>query len=131
MPFPVENVYIIETEQSLGVKFSSSYREAMSADNGGEVATDDDDWQLFPFRDKSDQKKLARTSNDIIRENQSVQTTPGFPSNALAIAANGMGDYLVFLKNGVGMLSAAVFLWNHETGEMEKIADDFADLNKA
>jgi cell wall assembly regulator SMI1 len=53
MPFPVDEQYIIETEEKLSVKFPQEFRQSMMADNGGEIETDDYCWILFPFWDNS------------------------------------------------------------------------------
>jgi len=46
MPFPVALGFIEETERKLGVSFPVGFRARMSRDNGGEISTDEDDWQL-------------------------------------------------------------------------------------
>jgi len=53
-----------------------------------------------------------------------------FPPGAVAIAGNGTADQLIFLPDEAtpGELAPAVFFWDHETGEVTKIADDFAEL---
>ena len=61
MPFPVDIKYIIETEQELGLVFPDSFKSKMKKENGGELTTEDDDWQLFPFFDKSDNNRMNRT----------------------------------------------------------------------
>ncbi len=97
MPFPVAEQFIVETERKLGVSLPDAFRARMSRSNGGELSTDDDDWQLYPFFDTSDRRRLSRTSNDIVRETTSAREWRGFPPGAIAIAANGSGDHLVFI----------------------------------
>lgn len=129
MPFPVEEKYIIQTEQKLGVKFPASFRKKMMVDNGGEIATDADAWQLFPFLDTSDKTRLKRTCNDIVRETASAKEWDGFPEDAVAIGTNGEGDQLILLPSaGHDELQSAVFWWNHETRTVQKIAEDFQEL---
>jgi hypothetical protein len=84
MPFPVDEKYIIQTEEKLGVRFSRSFRNRMMLKNGGEVVTESDGWELFPFLDSSDKIRLKRTCNDIIRETAAAKEWDGFPSEALA-----------------------------------------------
>ena len=130
MPFPVDEKYILQTEQKLGVKFPASFREKMMKENGGSVDTPPDAWDLYPFMDTSDKKRLKRTCNDIVRETASGRDSTGFPPDAIAIGANGGGDQLVLIpSDDAGILQDAVFLWDHETGDIHKVADDFKDLS--
>ena len=131
MPFPVEERFIVGTEQKLGVTFPSAFRVRMMADNGGVVETESDDWNLYPFFDTSDRKRLKRTCNDIVSETTEAKQWVNFPEHAVAIGANGGGDQLVFLRNEDGSaLREEVFWWDHETGEVEKIADSFTELSE-
>lgn len=130
MPFPVEIKFINDAEAKLGVKFPASFVVKMTKLNGGSVATEIDDWQLFPFLDSSDRKRLARTCNDIVRETRSARESPHFPHEAVAIGANGGGDHLILLPqpDAPHLLSHEVFWWDHETGEIIQVADDFSEL---
>ena len=120
MPFPVAEQFIVETERKLGVLFPASFRARMSQNNGGELSTKEDDWQLYPFFDTSDRKRLSRTSNDIVRETASARKSRGFPPEAVAIGANGLGDHLVFLPSREPtILEPWPFIWLHETGELQ------------
>jgi SMI1-KNR4 cell-wall len=130
MPFPVDEQYIAATEGTLGVVFPESYRSAMGVDNGGDVATVDDDWSLFPFLNKVNPQMLSRTCNDLLLENEGARQVHGFPENAVAIAANGSGDYLVFLREDPLRLSSEVHIWRHEDGALEMAAHDFSELEK-
>ncbi|HEO99416.1 MAG: SMI1/KNR4 family protein [Campylobacterales bacterium] len=130
MPFPVDEKYIKETEEKLSVKFPTSFIDSMMKNNGGEISTDNDDWELYPFWDKSDKKRLARTCNDIVKETNNAKKWTNFPSNAIAIANNGCGDQMVFLNEN-GTLRNTVYFWSHETGELLPIADDFLQLEEA
>ena len=129
MPFPVDEKHILATEKKLGVKFPAAFRAKMMTDNGGEVATPPDAWQLYPFFDTSDKKRLRRTCNDIARETASAKKWTGFPADAIAIGANGGGDQLILLPAGDSTtLGDEVYWWDHETGSVQKVADDFGDL---
>ena len=127
MPFDVDERYVQAAERTLGVGFPASYRRAMMRSNGGTVATEDDDWELYPIADDSDRKRLARTLNGVVPETQRARGWHGFPSNGVALGGNGEGDQLVFLVNGQE-LGSTVFVWRHETCELVRIADDFSDL---
>jgi hypothetical protein len=134
MPFPVDIEFIKRTEEKLGVKFPPSFRLRMSKSNGGDARTSiggwDEYWQLNPFFDTSDKTRLKRTCNDIVRETKSANDWPDFPPEAVAIGANGGGDLLILLPDSddPSRLQDAVFWWDHETGEVEKIADDFDEI---
>lgn len=130
MPFPVDIKFINETERKLGVKFPPSYLIRMVKSNGGEVATPPDVWQLYPIFDTSNKKRLKRTCNDVVRETKSARDWPDFPQDAVAIGSNGGGDQLVFIPQ-IGspeMLAHELYWWDHETGQLNKIADDFGDV---
>ena len=131
MPFPVDKKYILEAEEKLGVRFPESFRVKMQSENGGQLETVPDAWRLYPFFDKSDKKRLKRTNNDIVRETHSSRNWRSFPQDAVAIGTNGGGDKLVFLYSSKsGMLGPAVYWWDHETGAVHKVAEDFSELSK-
>lgn len=131
MAFPIDIKYIIETEQELGLAFPDNFKSKMAQVNGGELMTGDDDWQLFPFFDKSDNKRISRTCNNIILETNQAKQWENFPVNGIAIGSNGFGDLLLLLptKEDNRKLSDEIFMWFHETGETEKIADSINELN--
>lgn len=130
MPFPVDEKYIKQTEEKLNIVFPVAFKTKMLKENGGEVETPPDSWNLYPFFDTSDKKRLKRTSNDIIRETESAKKWAGFPNDAIAIGTNGGGDQLIFLKQKKTpqILDATVYWWDHETGTINKVADDFSEL---
>jgi hypothetical protein len=127
MPFDLAETFILAAERELGGSLPKSYRAALLRANGGELETESDDWEMYPIADTSDRKRLSRTANHIIKETQSCREWPRFPEGALAIAGNGSGDQLIFLKDGASF-SAAVYAWSHETGAIAKVADDFSLL---
>lgn len=129
MPFPVDEKYIIQTEQKLGVTFPTSFRKKMMLENGGEVDTELDVWQLFPFLDTSDKTRLKRTCNDIVRETATAKEWNGFPQEAVAIGANGNGDKLILLpSDSPAQMQDGVFWWDHETRIVHRITEDFQKL---
>lgn len=130
MPFPLEEKYLLAAEEKLGARLPESYRRALMAQNGGELALGDDDWQLYPVLDASDRKRIARTANDIVRETGVARGWNRFPEHALAIGDNGAGDRLVLLREG-DRYTDAVYSWSHETGELDRVADDFSELARA
>ena len=130
MPFPVDEIYIKQTEEKLGVEFPNSFKMKMMKDNGGEIATDEDDWQLFLFFDSSDKKRLCRTSNNIARETEMAKKWSNFPPDCIAIASNGSGDLLVFKRESslAKKLEDTVYFWSHETGTLDKVSSSFLEL---
>jgi len=121
MPFPVAERWIVEAEPKLGVRFPDGFRLRMQANNGGEVVAADDAWQLYPIYDQPDRKRIRRTCNDIVRETGSAREWAGFPQHAIAIGSNGSGDQLVYVRNpnSKELLVAELFVWNHETRQLE------------
>jgi len=95
MPFPVDTKWVHETEKKLGVKFPAGFVTSMVAMNGGSVRTSVDQFQLYPFLDASDRKRIQRTCSSIDRETANARKNwYGFPETAVAIGANGGGDLL-------------------------------------
>jgi hypothetical protein len=133
MPFPVDTKWITQTEEKLGTRFPASFVTAMSKMNGGTVRTRIDHFELFPFLDASDRKRIQRTCSSIDRETSAARKACyGFPPDAVAIGANGGGDFLVLMpmSQHPDTLQHSVYWWDHETGEVNLIANDFGDLPK-
>ena len=133
MPFPVDTKWITQTEEKLGVRFPASFVLAMARMNGGTVCTHIDYFELHPFLDASDRKRIQRTCGSIDRETAVARKTCyGFPPDAVVIGANGGGDLLVLMPQleNPTTLQHSIFWWDHETGEIEIVADDFSDLVK-
>jgi len=130
MPFPIDEKYIVETEQQLGIEFPESFKRKMCVENGGEFSTEEDDWQLHPFYDGSDNTRIKRTWASISYETKEARGQDNFPKEAIAIASNGCGDNLVLMpgKDNQTKLQDDIYLWLHETGETIKIADTIFDL---
>ena len=130
MPFPVDVTFVNQTERKLGVKFPPAYVNAIVKSNGGEIETEVDFWHLFPIFDTSDIRRLKRTCNDVVRETRSAQDRPGFPPEAVAIGSIGGRDLLILIRRSDNheLLDHAVNWWDHETDEVEKVANGFSDL---
>ena len=129
VPFDLSEEQLARTESELGAKLPHEYREAMKVDNGGEASTEEDDWEFYPIRDTLDRKRVSRTCNHIINETGSCRGFGNFPDNAIAIAGNGLGDQMVLLKND-GSFGDTVYLWLHETGELQILASSFNEIEK-
>jgi hypothetical protein len=129
MPFPVDIKYVTGAERKLGVTFPAAFFVRMVKNNGGEVSTPSDYWELYPFLDTSDCKHLKRTCNDIVLETRKARKWPDFPVDAVAIGANGGGDQLVLgPRSDDPSILGPVYSWDHETGELIAICDDFGYL---
>jgi hypothetical protein len=125
MAFPTTENRIAAAEAQLGTRLPAEYRNRLMSQNGGELETADDDWQVFPVFDSSDRKRASRSANHIVRETQQAATWPGFPKGAVAIASNGTGDLLVFLPRDNEQLDGRVQYWSHETQDCMPTALDF------
>src|SRR5215470_9834024 len=130
MPFDLAERFISMAEEKLGAPLPSSYRQAMMASNGGEVAAHDDVWNLHPILDGSDRKRLLRSCNDILRETRVMRDWPDWPENAVAIADNGTGDKLLFLRES-RLYGPEVYVWLHDTGDLIMVAQSFSELQRA
>ena len=129
MPFPVDPKFIQRAAERLGVRLPASYVARLTRENGGELIAGDADWQLYPVFDDSDRTRIKRTCNHVVRETMLARTRPDLPTTAIAIGEDGGGNHLVLLSDpDVNRLGNAVYRWDHETGEVERLADDLADL---
>jgi hypothetical protein len=129
MPFELDKRFVRNAEEKLGATLPASYCSAMMAANGGELRGMAAGWNLYPIQDASDRKRQARTWSDIVEETRGLADAGSFPPGAVAIAQDGSGDQLVFLRAGAAF-APAVYHWHHETGELVKLADDFAALGR-
>jgi hypothetical protein len=128
MPFPIDEKYINETESELNVKFPTEFKNRMIKSNGGELSPDDLGFELYPFFDKSDRKRISRTCNHIGLETKNARKWNGFPENGIAIASDGFGNQIILIHSGNGILKNEIYFWNHETKETEKIAESINEL---
>jgi hypothetical protein len=111
-------------EQALGRRLPAAWRQRLLQANGGSLEIDEEDWELYPVLDDSDQRRLKRTCNHIVRETEEARKWPHFPADAAAVGANGMGDLLVLLPDANDdAFEDVVYVWRHEDGTTE-IAED-------
>jgi hypothetical protein len=125
MAFPTTADRVAAAEAQLGVRLPSEYRNRLISNNGGDLETADDVWQVFPVFDDTDRKRAGRSANHIVRETHQATQWPGFPCGAVAVAANGTGDLLVFLPGAGGTCDGRLQLWSHESQECSPTALDF------
>ena len=128
--FPIELEFILETENETGFEFPKIFKEKMQELNGGEFFTDDDDWELFPFFDKSDKKRISRTCNHIVLETNKAKKWNNFPENTFAIGKNGCGDLLVLMEKEPNKLGEEIYVWEHDTGELFKVGENIYDYQE-
>ena len=128
MPFPIDEKYIKETESELNVEFPTEFKNRMIKSNGGELVTDEFEFELYPFFDKSDRKRISRTCNHIGLETKNARKWNGFPESGIAIGADGFGNQLILTHNGDKSLTDELYFWNHETRQIRKIAESINKL---
>lgn len=132
MPFPIEEKYIIDTENILEVKFPPIFKKKMMSNNGGTLDPSQSSIefiQLYPFFDKSSRKRIARTCNHIGAETKSaIDANYGFPTNAVSIGDDGTGNLIILMHNGNKQLDEFIYMWNHETGMIRKIGNSINEL---
>ena len=102
----------------------------MIKSNGGELSPEEFGFELYPFFDKSDRKRISRTYNHIGLETKNAREWDGFPENAIAIASDGFGNQIILIHNGNGILKNEIYFWDHETREVEKIANSINELDE-
>ena len=124
MGFNLEEVFIKNTENNLGIQFSLSFKTKMMDDNGGEISIKGEGWFIFPFYDNSDKRRIKRTSNNITRETNLFYLDHDDIKNYVVFADNGSGDYLLFDKKN----PTPVYMFLHESEIIKKVAEDFSDL---
>ena len=120
---------IVEAERELGASLPASYKEAMNKNNGGEIPTEMDLWELYPLPGPGAREKAHQPSGDMVQETLERRTWPGFHEGAIALADNGLGDQLVMLREG-DHFGPACYFWHHESGELELLAPDFGELEQ-
>jgi len=136
MAFPVEEKFIEIAEAELGIKFPESYRNKMMKLNGGCVKLPDEDdvdedevsyYELNPFYDASDKKRIKRTCNSIVHETKTYREQYGLPQN-LIVLADSDGDLLVYRIEENGKIDPKVYWRDRDTEELVIVADDFSEL---
>lgn len=113
MAYPVAEAHLLAAEHQLGRRLPAPLRARLLADNGGEIAADGEVWQLFPVWDPTDRRTARKTANHLLVETGVAKQWSGFPTDAIAVAANATGDKLI-LRTGRDELER----WDHETGEI-------------
>lgn len=115
----VEESVIRETEEKLNTRFPDQYVQLFKLANGPEVG----EWTLFPIKDP---KNIKKTWDDVVRQNAEVLNGE-ISDDLIAIAEDGTGDYLC-LKVENGKTEDTIYLYLHETGEIEELAPTLKDF---
>lgn len=130
MPAGLDERWVAELEVKLGRRLPPSYRTKMQLANGGTVHAAQDHWELHPISDGTSPRTTSRTYPDVVYETGAAREWSSFPSSALAIAANGSGDRLVFIVGDKDSFGSVVLRWDHETGNLLPVANDFRELRE-
>ena len=133
MAFPVEKKFIEIAEAELGVKFPESFRNKMMRLNGGAVQWPNEDevgyYELNPFFDTSDKKRIKRTCNSIVHETKTYREQYGLPQNFIVLADSD-ADLLVYRIEENGKIDPKVYWRDRDTEELVLIANDFSELKE-
>jgi hypothetical protein len=139
MSFPVDEKFIEIAEAELGAKFPESFRNKMMRLNGGCVQLPDEDeldkdevsyYELHPFYDTSDKKRIKRTCNSIVHETKTYRDHYGLSQNMIVLA-DCDGDLLVYKIEENGKIDPKVYWRDRDTEELEIVANDFSELKES
>ena len=119
MAFPASEELVAQAERELGRDLPDELRRRLIENNGGEIAVVPwpDVWSLYPVRDDTDRRRLARTASHIVRQHTELaelREAGDLPDDAIAIAENAGGDLLLRLA------SESFAVWDHETAELDE-----------
>jgi hypothetical protein len=125
-------------ERQLGCQLPEGYAAAMHTHNGGELPTESDLWELYPIPGWPEQRVGHNAYGDLVSETFARRGRSLFPEGAVALADNGLGDQLCFLPDvdlqlepgALQVLAPALWFWQHDTGELERLADAFESLER-
>ncbi|WP_391557210.1 SMI1/KNR4 family protein [Robertmurraya sp.] len=115
----VDELDIKAAEDKLGAVFPEQYRELFKLVNNAEIG----EWILYPIKDHRNPKK---TWDDIVSQNNEVREEE-MSKDFIAIGDDGSGDKLC-LKINNGIREDVVYLWYHETGEIEEYAPNLKEF---
>lgn len=111
----VSGLCIQETELALENTFDEQYKELVKIVNAPEYG----EWRFYPIKDK---ENLKKTFDDVIR-NTKLEREAGLPSEFIAIAENGTGNFLC-MKSG----EQSVYHKDHEYELPEQIFSDLKEF---
>ncbi|MFZ6872194.1 SMI1/KNR4 family protein [Undibacterium sp. Di27W] len=128
MAFPLDEKFIEQAEAELGVRFPASFRNKMMQMNGGAIHVLDEVFDLLPFYDTTDKKRIKRTCNSIVHETRQARAYYGLPVRLVLFVSNGCGDSLSFQIMEDSELDPQIYLYRHDDDELQLVASDFATL---
>ena len=99
--------------------------------NGGGVEVGTDYFELHPFYDTSDKKRIKRTCNSIVHETKTARDHYRLPKYLIVIGNNGGGDVLVYKIEENRKIEPTVYWFDHETEELVFAANDFSELKES
>jgi hypothetical protein len=106
-------------EEKLGLIFPEQYKELFKLVNNAEIG----EWILYPIKTQINPKK---TWDDVVRQNKEVRDER-MSEDLIAIGDDGTGDILCFKKMN-GKMGDTIYLWNHETTELEEYAPSLKEF---
>jgi cell wall assembly regulator SMI1 len=106
-------------EERLGLVFPEQYKELFKLVNNAEIG----EWILYPIKTQINPKK---TWDDVVRQNKEVREER-MSEDLIAIGDDGSGDILCF-KMVNGKLGDTIYLWYHETTELEEYAPNLEEF---
>lgn len=106
-------------EEKLGVIFPEQYKELFKLVNNAEIG----EWILYPIKTQINPKK---TWDDVVRQNKEVRDER-MSEDLIAIGDDGSGDILC-LKKMNGKMGDTIYLWYHETTELEEYASNLEEF---
>ncbi|MGG1679712.1 SMI1/KNR4 family protein [Neobacillus sp. NRS-1170] len=115
----VDELDIKLAEEKLGVIFPEQYKELFKLVNNAEIG----EWILYPINTQINPKK---TWDDVVRQNKEVREER-MSDDLIAIGDDGSGDILCF-KMMNGKMGDTIYLWYHETTELEEYAPNLEEF---
>ena len=130
MAFSTELRFVQRAEQGLGVKLPRSFRDHLLLSNGGKIELLEIEWELNPVQDTTDKERARRTVIDVVHETNEARKWRGFPPGGVSVGSDGCGNHLVFVPDAANgaELAPQLYIWWHEGGELEFVANDFREI---
>lgn len=109
----VDEMDIGAAEEKLDAAFPVQFHQLYNLVNNAEIG----EWLLFPIKDRNNVKK---TWDDIVRQNIEARKE-GLAEGWIVVGEDGTGDKLC-LKSSNGHMEEPIYVWYHEDGQTERIA---------